>query len=402
MTQNQQLENEIKASSGVEKVNLLNKLASNKRQSDTSNSIKISQEAFELAQSLQYDKGMIKSCLNSGFAYRVKGDNDNFLKQINAALEISEKCGDNESIAESYGNIGLANFELKNYDQAEDYLIKSLELSIQIKAESIELECLQALAKLKNTQQNYQEAYDYSTRFANLQKKLFDQQKNKQISEMQTKFEIEQNKKEAEICRLKNVEVAKEISVRKRVESELQKYQGQLENLVKERTNELEKEIKERSLTESKLHDTTEDLKIERKALQEKNITLNQILDHLEANRKKERRKIYIDLEKAIVPFLAKLKKKMGEENQDMFELMEETINSILAIDMDGFQDRYAKLSSREIEICKYIKKGMTSKQICSIIHLSRFTVNKHREQIRKKLGITNKDINLSIYLRSH
>ena len=57
------------------------------------------------------------------------------------------------------------------------------------------------------------------------------------------------------------------------------------------------------------------------------------------------------------------------------------------------------KLTSREIEICNMIKGGLTSKEISNLLNISSQTVEKHRKNIRNKLGITNKRANLSSYL---
>ncbi|WP_413873434.1 helix-turn-helix transcriptional regulator [Desulfobacula sp.] len=47
------------------------------------------------------------------------------------------------------------------------------------------------------------------------------------------------------------------------------------------------------------------------------------------------------------------------------------------------------------------IKSGLKTKEISKLRHISSSTVNRHRERIRKKLGITNEDINLATYLMS-
>jgi DNA-binding CsgD family transcriptional regulator len=46
------------------------------------------------------------------------------------------------------------------------------------------------------------------------------------------------------------------------------------------------------------------------------------------------------------------------------------------------------------------IRERMSTKEISSALNVSPLTVSKHREQIRRKLGITNKHVNLATYLR--
>ncbi|MFN3916824.1 MAG: LuxR C-terminal-related transcriptional regulator [Flavobacteriales bacterium] len=47
-------------------------------------------------------------------------------------------------------------------------------------------------------------------------------------------------------------------------------------------------------------------------------------------------------------------------------------------------------LSERELEVIKLIAEGFTNIQIADMIHLSAHTVNTHRKNIMKKLGINN------------
>ena len=47
------------------------------------------------------------------------------------------------------------------------------------------------------------------------------------------------------------------------------------------------------------------------------------------------------------------------------------------------------------------IKNGLTTKEIAQLRHISIATVSRHREHIRKKLQIANKNINLATYLNT-
>lgn len=63
--------------------------------------------------------------------------------------------------------------------------------------------------------------------------------------------------------------------------------------------------------------------------------------------------------------------------------------------------DPFITLSPREVQVCEYIRRGMSNKEIGELLSLSPMTVEKHRHSIRKKLGLTNTDVNLSSYLRN-
>jgi DNA-binding CsgD family transcriptional regulator len=54
-----------------------------------------------------------------------------------------------------------------------------------------------------------------------------------------------------------------------------------------------------------------------------------------------------------------------------------------------------------EIQIANLLRQGKTSKEIAEFINSSPKAVAFHRENIRKKLGLKNKKINLKSYLLS-
>jgi DNA-binding CsgD family transcriptional regulator len=62
--------------------------------------------------------------------------------------------------------------------------------------------------------------------------------------------------------------------------------------------------------------------------------------------------------------------------------------------------DKKFKLTPKEIELCNMIRSDFTNKDIAGHLNLSVQTVEKHRKNIRHKLGITSKKVNLSTYLQ--
>lgn len=163
----------------------------------------------------------------------------------------------------------------------------------------------------------------------------------------------------------------------------------------------LVRDITDRKEAEDELRRTTLELEEEHKELTEKNIALKQILDHLAREKKDFRRQLSRELDQTLKPYLRKLLSKDSVTQRDL-EILGEMINAVLSRESDDFEARYADLTPREKEICDLISDGLSSKQISDCLVLSPATVHKHREQIRKKLKITNKSVNLNSYLRSN
>jgi DNA-binding CsgD family transcriptional regulator len=58
-------------------------------------------------------------------------------------------------------------------------------------------------------------------------------------------------------------------------------------------------------------------------------------------------------------------------------------------------------LTPMEVNICNMIRNGLRTKEIAQLRGVSAATINRHREHIRRKLKITNQQINLTTYLQS-
>ena len=66
-----------------------------------------------------------------------------------------------------------------------------------------------------------------------------------------------------------------------------------------------------------------------------------------------------------------------------------------------GINSRYLQLTPMEMKIVELIKQAKSTKEIAEILCLSPQTIATHRRNIRKKLGLTNKAVNLRIFLLS-
>ena len=58
------------------------------------------------------------------------------------------------------------------------------------------------------------------------------------------------------------------------------------------------------------------------------------------------------------------------------------------------------KLTPTEMEVCHYIQAGMSSKEIAEMMHSSFDTIQTHRKNIRKKMGLKGRKTPLCTFLR--
>ena len=159
------------------------------------------------------------------------------------------------------------------------------------------------------------------------------------------------------------------------------------------------RDITERKLTEEALRNSEQRLREQKVSLEQKNIALKEILEQIEIEKKRIKDDILIHVDKILLPALEKLRRKGSSLDAKYIDILRcnlEELTSSFGRKITGFN-----LSPREIEICNMIRSGLTSKDISKLLNISRPTIEKHRNNIRKKLVIVSKGINLTSYLQS-
>ncbi|MBI5100438.1 MAG: PAS domain S-box protein [Nitrospirae bacterium] len=132
--------------------------------------------------------------------------------------------------------------------------------------------------------------------------------------------------------------------------------------------------------------------------LEEKNAALREVFAQLEIEKNNLHANLKANIERLIMPTLKILhSRKIFPEYINLLQRnIEEIAHSFgVKISKPGLN-----LSPKEIEICALINKGYTNKEISDFLNSSVQTVEKHRKNVRKKMGITHKKINLRTYLQ--
>jgi PAS domain S-box-containing protein len=160
-------------------------------------------------------------------------------------------------------------------------------------------------------------------------------------------------------------------------------------------------DITERKRAEDMLRESSKQLEIEREALERKNIALREILAQIDAEKDTLKQQVVANVEQAIIPTVIRMRESAHASQIRNFEMLEKDLREIVSPFLDTLKGKYTKLSPRELEVCRLIKNGMTSKEIAQGLNLSLMTVHKYRELIRKKLDLVNNEVNLRTYLQS-
>jgi len=153
------------------------------------------------------------------------------------------------------------------------------------------------------------------------------------------------------------------------------------------------------SKTQERLKWAMAELENQKKALEEKNIALKELIAQIEIEKRDIKDRVMSNLEQVILPSFDKIVLNNGVG--EYLDQHRKTLENLISTFGQKIADSRVKLSAREIEVCNLVRNGLTNKEIAQLLRIALHTVEKHRRMSRKKLGLTSKSINLQTYLSS-
>jgi len=136
--------------------------------------------------------------------------------------------------------------------------------------------------------------------------------------------------------------------------------------------------------------------------LEEVNAALRVLLKKREEDKSELEDKVIFSVNKLIIPHLEKLKTStVDHKHKTLIEIIDSNLHEIISPFKKGLSDRLSAMTPMEIQIANLVKNGRSTKEIAELLNLSPKTIDFHRDNIRKKLGIKNKKVNLRTYLLS-
>ncbi|MBM3173934.1 MAG: helix-turn-helix transcriptional regulator, partial [Chloroflexi bacterium] len=104
---------------------------------------------------------------------------------------------------------------------------------------------------------------------------------------------------------------------------------------------------------------------------------------------------------KILMPILRALALQLAPTQVKYVEMLQSNLKEITSPFISKLSLAYRSMTPTEIAICNMIRNGMRTKEIAEMRGVSEVTINRHREKIRRKLKITNQDVNLATLLQS-
>jgi PAS domain S-box-containing protein len=160
--------------------------------------------------------------------------------------------------------------------------------------------------------------------------------------------------------------------------------------------------ITDRKKMEEALRKRERELEEQSRNLEDANTALRVLLKRREEDRAELEEKVICNTRELIVPYIENLKITQVDSHQrNQLTILERHINEIVSPFLRTLSSKYPNLTPMEIKVITFIREGRTTKEIAELLKLSARTVDVHRDNIRKKLGLKNRKANLRSHLLS-
>jgi serine phosphatase RsbU (regulator of sigma subunit)/predicted negative regulator of RcsB-dependent stress response len=170
-------------------------------QNDFYRALNYFQEALKIGEELR-DSTTISALINNiGSVFLELKEYDKALESFERSLHITESIGDKEGVAVGYNNLGYVYEKKGDHQKAIEHQEKSLALAKELNVKTLINNAYTGLAEAYVKINDYHSAYKYRTLSSDIKDTIFDIESNRNITEMQTRFDTEKKEKENEILK---------------------------------------------------------------------------------------------------------------------------------------------------------------------------------------------------------
>lgn len=164
----------------------------------------------------------------------------------------------------------------------------------------------------------------------------------------------------------------------------------QAEEKLKEQQKHLEETVRKR----------TAELEIKNITLEELNTTLKVLLKQRDDDRKDLEERFVMNVRNLVLPFVAQMKKGSLDPGQkSCLEIIETYLVNIATPFIKNI--RQFNLTPKELKVTALVRNGRKTKEIAEILGLATGSIDIHRNNIRKKLGLNSRKTNLQSHLET-
>jgi DNA-binding CsgD family transcriptional regulator len=136
--------------------------------------------------------------------------------------------------------------------------------------------------------------------------------------------------------------------------------------------------------------------------LEELNAALKVLLKRRDEDRADLQDSVVVNIKELVLPYIEKLKSDhLSLQQATLVSIIESNIKEIVSPFAAKLSSKFLNLTPTELQVASLVKDGRSSNEIADLMNLSPNTILFHRYNLRRKLGLKQRKVNLRSYLRS-
>ena len=359
--------------------------------------IYLSKDELNMAEQY-YQKGLIISeqkqdysnigniCNNLGKLEDQRKNFDKAYSYLLKSLEARQKNNEKSGIAKSYYSLANHYFMMQQNAKALEYAKMSFALSSELNELLSKKISSMFLFQIYQKLGDYKQALQYHVIYQQVSDSLINDTKIQELTRLQMQYDYAKTEKDNDIKRQKtkmryiiSLSVVTSLSIILALLFFLARNRAKRIKLEKEK---LEKDmlIKNKELTTNVLY------------LLQKNELINSITSRLLKLKTNLKEENIAPVQKIIFDLQSITEKEVWEEFEYRFQNVHEEF-------YQNLKKKFPDLSPSEIKLAAFLRLNMNTKEIASITNQSVNSLETARYRLRKKLGITNQEVNLVNFL---
>lgn len=155
-------------------------------------------------------------------------------------------------------------------------------------------------------------------------------------------------------------------------------------------------------LAQEELQQKEKEVRIKSEQLEEMNVALKVLLEHRDRTLIELEQRIAANIHELVLPYVDKLKRTVqGGREQTLIDIVESHLADIVSPFLNRLSSLHLLLTAQEVEIAALVRQGKSSQEIADVLRVSVDTISFHRKNLRRKLGLHDRGMNLRTYLLS-
>lgn len=325
-------------------------------------------------------------CNNLGKLGIEMSDYENAYKYLTESLEFRSSRNDQHGIAKTYIFMALYFKETKQFDKAAEYANKALTIGREINVMLVKQNAVSLLSEIFYEKKDFKKSLDFFRQFKEYNDSLLNDKNYGDIAKLQLQYEHEIEKKENQVTqqriRFRFIIILSSLILGLIIITLLFVLSRSRIKRIRIENEKLENEmnLKNKELTTNVMY------------LLKKNELIDNITQRLLGFKSKLPEENKQLLQKIIFDLQSITEKEVWEEFEMRFQNVHEDFYKNL-------KQKFPDLTPSEIKLAAFLRLNMTTKDIASITGQNINTLETARYRLRKKLGITNQEVNLVNFL---